>query len=90
MGSWLIFKSCRMCAQAEGADDRTQNDRERRPRASGSHPAATPMVSCCRHPVCVCKRKIPASSETSKTECRTQAFLGLVVLSTALSEPWHG
>ncbi|XP_045633855.1 CUGBP Elav-like family member 4 [Ursus americanus] len=42
------------------------------------------------HPVCVCKRKIPASSETSKTECRTQAFLGLVVLSTALSEPWHG
>lgn len=47
MGSWMIFKSCLLCAQAEGADDKNRNDRERGPWPSGSHPVAAPAASHC-------------------------------------------
>ena len=42
MGSWMIFKSCLMCAQGEGADDRKRNDREREPQAPVSHSVPLP------------------------------------------------
>ena len=32
MGSWMIFKSCLACAQAEGTDKRNRDDRVRGPR----------------------------------------------------------
>lgn len=32
MGSWMIFKSCLACAQAEGTDNRNRDDRARAPR----------------------------------------------------------
>lgn len=61
----MIFKSCLVCAQAEGADDRNRNDRAREPQPSAPSPAWPswlPIVGT----VWACKRKIPFPLEMGK------------------------
>lgn len=92
MGSWMIFKSCLMCAQAEGADDRNRNDRERGPRPSVSHTVLLPMESCCGHRVgsaggrCLLPQEMGRRSE----RCHRESSLGPAVFIMSLSEPSPG